>query len=208
MTGISGEWQAVRSEAEQELEQRLSLASSEDMVRGMFFRSVREAVHALAGPEAVEDCLAGCTSGGGFVDFFAYPTRDFLRVLRRAARRMSGAVGGFEGAMRVLGHLGTAAFLESPAGNAAHVVLAGSPRQVLENLPLAYRLMMPAGGTMTVSRDGYTRSRVLLTRDFLPCSYMEGSLEAQLKKAGASGLRVTGRRTGSLSSEYELSWTN
>src|SRR5689334_20656483 len=69
MTGISGEWQAVRTEAEQELEQRLSLASSEDMVRGMFFRSVREAVHALAGPEAVEDCLKDCGSGG-FVDFF------------------------------------------------------------------------------------------------------------------------------------------
>jgi uncharacterized protein (TIGR02265 family) len=207
MTGISGDWQAVRTEAEQELEQRLSLASSEDMVRGMFFRSVREAVHALAGPEAVEDCLADCGSGG-FVDFFAYPTRDFLRVLRRAARCMGGAAGGFEGAMRVLGHLGTAAFLESPAGNAAHVVLAGSPRQVLENLPLAYKLMMPAGGTMTVARDGYTRSRVVLTRDFLPCSYVEGSLEAQLKKAGASGLRVAGRRTGPLSSEYELSWNN
>lgn len=208
MTSISGRWQAVRSEAEVELENRLSLASPQDMVRGMFFRSVREAVLALAGPEAVEDCLADCASGSGFVDFFSYPTQDFLRVLRRAARRMSGAAGGFEGAMRVLGHLGTASFLESPAGNAAHVVLAGSPRQVLENLPLAYKLMMPAGGTMTVARDGYTRSRVLLTRDFLPCSYMEGSLEAQLKKAGASGLRLSGRRTGPLSSEYELSWTN
>lgn len=208
MTGISGEWHTVRSEAELELEQRLSLASAEDMIRGMFFRSVREAVQALKGAEAVADCLAECASGGGFVDFFAYPTRDFLRVLRRAAGLMSGAAGGFEGTMRVLGHLGTAAFLESPAGNAVHVLLTGSPRQVLENLPLAYKVMMPAGGTLSVERDGYTRSRVTLTRDFLPCAYVEGSLEAQLKKAGVSGLRVSGRRTGPLSSEYELSWAN
>jgi uncharacterized protein (TIGR02265 family) len=208
MSGISGEWHTIRSEAERELDQRLSLASPEDTVRGTFFRSVREVLLTLKGAQAVEECLADCGGSRGFVDFFAYPAGDFLRVLRRAAWLMGNAAGGFEGTMRVLGHLGTAAFLESPAGNAVHVLLAGSPRQVLENLPLAYKLMMPAAGTLSVARDGYTRSRVVLTRDFLPCAYVEGSLEAQLKKGGASGLRVSGRRTGSLSSEYELSWAN
>ncbi|PTL79743.1 TIGR02265 family protein [Vitiosangium sp. GDMCC 1.1324] len=206
MSGISGEWSTVRSEAEQELEQRLSLATPDDTMRGMFFRSVREAVHVLKGDAAVEACLEEGGDVRSFVDFFAYPTGDFLRVLRRSAWVLSGAIGGFEETMRVLGHLGTAAFLGGLAGNVMHVLFTGTPRRVMENLPMAYKVMMPTGGGLSVVWLGYTHCRVLFTRDFLPRAYVEGSLEANLKKAGARSLRIAGRLTGALSSEYDVSW--
>jgi len=206
MSGISGEWHTVPSEAELELEHRLALATPRDTMRGMFFRSVQEAVLALKGTAAMEECLEECGGVRGFVDFFAYPAGDFLRMLRRAAWLMGGATGGFEEAMRMLGHLGTAAFLGSQAGNAMEVLISGTPRRVVENLPMAYKVTTPAGGTCSVVFSGHTRGRVHFGRDFLPRPYVEGSLEAHLKKAGARALRITGRLTGPLASEYELSW--
>lgn len=206
MSGISGEWHTVRSEAEQELEHRLSLTTPADTMRGMFFRSVQEAVHAMKGEAAVEACLEEGGSVRSFVDFFAYPTGDFLRVLRRSTWVLSGAVGGFEETMRMLGHLGTAAFLGGLAGNVMQVLFTGTPRRVLENLPMSYKVMMPTGGALSVVWLGHTSCRVCFSRDFLPRPYVEGSLEAQLKKSGAHSLRITGRLTGALSSEYDVSW--
>ena len=78
--------------------------------------------------------------------------------------------------------------------------------RVVENLPMAYKVTTPAGGTCSVVFWGHTSGRVHFERDFLPRPYVEGSLEAHLKKAGARALRITGRLKGPLSSEYELSW--
>ncbi|WNG41399.1 DUF2378 family protein [Archangium violaceum] len=207
MSGISGEWHAVMaSEGERELEYRLSLAGPEDTMRGVFFRSTQEAVLAMKGPAAVTDILEEGGGARGFVDFFAYPTKDFLRVLKRAAWLLGGSVGGFDAAMRVLGNLVTSSFLGSLLGNTIHVLFTGTPRRVLENLPMAYKLMMPTGGGLSVVWLGHTHCRIVFERDFLPRSYVEGSLEAHLKKAGARSLRITGRLTGSLSSEYDVSW--
>ncbi|MFY0582380.1 TIGR02265 family protein [Cystobacter fuscus] len=85
----------------------------------------------------------------------------------------------------MLGHLGTAAFLKSPAGKAMDVLASGTPRRVLENLPMAYQMISPKGGPLSVTALGPTRARVNFQRDVLPCAYLEGLLEALLKKAGA-----------------------
>lgn len=207
MSGISGEWHTVMSsEGERELEHLLSLAGPEDTMRGVFFRSTQEAVLSMKGTAAVAYCMEECEGVRGFVDFFAYPTKDFLRVLRRAAWKLGGSAGGFDGAMRVLGNLVTSSFLGSLVGNTIHVLFTGTPRRVLENLPMAYKLMMPTGGGLSVVWLGHTRCRVIFERDFLPRAYVEGSLEAHLKKAGARALSITGRLTGELSSEYDISW--
>ncbi len=196
----------MRGAAERELELRLLAVGTGDTVLGMLFRSVLEAVRALRGEEVMEECLEEGLRGRPFVDFFAYPAEDFLRMLRRAAWAMGGASGGFEESMRMLGHLGTAAFLRSPAGRAMDVVISGTPRRVVEHLPTSYRVTTPTGGALSVVWWGMTGARVLFARDVLPRSYVEGSLEAQLKKAGARGVRISGRMLGPLSSEFELSW--
>lgn len=192
-------------EAEQELEQRLALVTPGDTVLGMFFRSVLETVQELKGPEAVEECLAGCGERK-FVDFFAYPGMDFLRLLKRTAGMMGEEGEGFEGALRRLGYLGTSALLKSQAGHAVRVVISGTPRRILDNMPMGYRVTTPAGGACKVVLKGQTGGRLILERDVVPRPYVEGSLEAHFLKEGAQGLRIAGKVTGPLSSEYELSW--
>ena len=205
MSAVSGSWKTVREEAQEELEQRLEQVLPTDRVRGVFFRSVQQAMLALKGEAAMEKCLAECEERN-FVDFFAYPAADFLRMLRRAAWLLGAEAGGFQETLRVLGHMGTAAFLNSQAGNAMEVLISGTPRRALESLPMAYLVTTPTGGTLSVSWLGHMHSRIVFSRDFLPRPNVEGSLEAHLKKAGARAIRVTGRWTGGLSSEYDLVW--
>lgn len=206
MNELGADWGLNRRGAERELELRLMAVGPGDTVLGMLFNSVLEAVRALRGAEAMEECLEECLRGHPFVDFFTYPAEDFLRMLRRAAQAMVGAGGDFDESMRMLGHLGTAAFLRSPAGRAMDVLISGTPRRVVEHLATSYRVTTPTGGALSVVWWGLTGARVLFSHDVLPRSYVEGSLEAQLKKAGARGVRISGRMLGPLASEYELSW--
>jgi uncharacterized protein (TIGR02265 family) len=192
-------------EARQELEQRLAVLTPEDTVRGLFFRGVQEAVLELRGPAAVEECFAECGERK-FVDFFAYSGADFLRLLRRTVGLLDGKNSSFEGTLRRLGNLGTSAILRSPAGQAVRLIVSGTPRRILESLPMAYAMTSPAGGACKVALTGPTSGRILFERDVVPCSYVVGSLETHFLKEGARGLRISGRVTGPLSSEYELSW--
>ncbi|HEX5748515.1 MAG TPA: TIGR02265 family protein [Archangium sp.] len=206
MSGVSGEMHAVRSEAELDVERRLALATMQDTIRGMHFRSVKDAMFALRGAAAMEECLTECGGVRSFVDLFAYPAGDFLRMARRAAWMMEGAAGSFEQSMRMLGYMGTAVFLGSQVGRAMQVLISGTPRRVLEYLPMAYKVVMPAGSGISVSFLGHTRAFITFERDFLPVQYVEGALEAHLKQAGARSARIVGRPKAPLSSEYELSW--
>ncbi len=199
-------WDLAPSDAEREVDLRLSQLTPETTVLGVFFRGVLDAVRALQGEEAMEQCREECQGARDFVDFFAYPASDFLRVLRRAGWVMEGKTGGFEETMRILGYLGMAAFLRSQAGRAVELLMSGTPRRVVENLPTAYKLTTPSGGPVSVVWWGQTGARILFTRDALPRPYLEGSLEAQLQKAGARGVRILGRALGPLSSEYNVAW--
>ncbi|WP_434384965.1 TIGR02265 family protein [Melittangium boletus] len=193
--------------AEQELAQHLAWLSPQDTLRGMFFRSVQEALLALRGEAALEVCLEACGGVRDFVDFFAYPARDFVRMLGRAATLMAEGDCSSEDMMRMLGYLGTAVFLKSPVGRAMDVLSSGTPRRVLENLPMAYQVLTPMAGPLTVTWLSPTRARVTFTRSLLPSAYLEGLLEALLKKAGARGVRVACQRLGPLSSEHDLTWS-
>ncbi|ATB29779.1 TIGR02265 family protein [Melittangium boletus] len=193
--------------AGQELSQQLAWLSPEDTLRGMFFRSVQEALLALRGEAALEACLEECGAGRDFVDFFAYPAKDFVKLLGRAAWLMAEGECDVEEMMRMLGHLGTAVFLKSPVGRAMDVLSSGTPRRVLENLPMAYQVLTPMGGPMVVTWLSPTRARVTFTRALLPRPYLEGLLEAMLKKAGARGVRVASHRLGPMMSEYDLTWS-
>jgi uncharacterized protein (TIGR02265 family) len=205
MSAVSGSCKTEKEEAQEEVEHRLAQVLPTDRVRGVFFRSVQQAILVSKGEAAMEECLEECEERD-FMDFFAYPAADFLRMVRRAAWLLRSEEGGFEETMRMLGYMGTAAFLESQAGKAMEVLIAGTPRRALENLPMAYLVTTPTGGPLTVSWPEHMHCRLTFSRDFLPRPYVEGTLEAHLKKAGARAVRVTGRWTGGLASEYELSW--
>lgn len=179
----------------------------DDSLRGLFFRSVLDAMLTLLGEQAMEQCLEECSGERVFKDFFSYPAEDFLRMVRRATWLMEARGYESEETLRMLGHLGMAAFLKSTIGGAMDLLSSGSPRRMLENLPAAYPVLSPRGGTLTVSTPGSTCARVVFSRDVLPGAYLEGLLEALLKKAGARGVRIEGGRPGPLSCEFVLSWT-
>ncbi|MCY1083328.1 TIGR02265 family protein [Archangium lansingense] len=206
MSGVSEDLHAGRSGAELDVEHRLSLASQQDTIRGMHFRSVKEAMFVLRGSAAVEECLSECGGVRTFVDLFSYPAGDFLRMSRRAAWMMEPAAGGFEQAMRMLGYMGTAVFLGSQVGKAMQVLISGTPRRVIEYLPMAYKVVMPAGSGISVAISDHNRALVTFERDFLPRQYVEGALEAHLKQAGARTARIIARPRGPLSSVVELTW--
>ena len=206
MSGVSEQLRTMPSEAELDVEHRLALATAQDTIRGMHFRSVKDAMLALKGPAAMEECLSECGGVRTFVDLFSYPAGDFLRMARRAAWMIEGTAGGFEQAMRMLGYMGTAVFLGSQVGKAMQVLISGTPKRVIEYLPLAYKVTTPGGGACSVAFPDLTTGIVTFERDFLPRPYVEGSLEAHLKQAGARSARINGRMTGPLSCEYELTW--
>jgi uncharacterized protein (TIGR02265 family) len=191
--------------AERELEQRLTLVTPSDSVRGMFFRSVLEVVRALGDEEAVERCLEACGERR-FTEFNGYPTSTFLRLLRMAARLLGDGYGDFGGALRALGRRGATDFFASATGRPLRGMLMGDPKRLLDSLPMAYAVASANGGQCAVRWMGPRSALVLFNRDFLPCAYLEGAMAAAFEVVGVREARVSGRMTGSLASEYTLTW--
>jgi uncharacterized protein (TIGR02265 family) len=192
-------------EAERELERRLALATPEDSVRGMFFRSVVEVMRALENEEVVERCLRECGERR-FVDFTCYPTGSFLRLLWTAAWLLKDGYGDFEGALLALGRRGAMDFFASSTGRPLQVLLGGDPKRLLDSLPMAYAVASSTGSGRCQVTSGEHMALVLLDRDFLPRPYVEGALMSALEVVGAREPWVKGRHMGPLASEYVLTW--
>jgi uncharacterized protein (TIGR02265 family) len=203
----SGGWSvdAATWEVREELERRVELATPGDTVRGLFFLGALELVRALEGEERVVDCLV---AGGEprFVEFFNYPVSAYLRMNERAARVLAPRLGSWEEAQRQLGRRATEDLLKSAAGKALMLVARGETRRLVAHLPSAYRAVVSYGERSLVW-EGPTRGRLVMRRDFLPCEYHEGVLEAALERMKARAVEVRGLRTGVLEGEYLLSWT-
>jgi uncharacterized protein (TIGR02265 family) len=192
-------------EAERELERRLALATPEDCMRGMFFRSVLEVMRAVGDEGAVEQCLKECPERR-FVDFTCYPTGSFLRVLWTAAWLLKDGYGNFEGALRALGRRGAMDFFASSTGRPLQTLLGGNPKRLLDSLPMAYAVASSTGSGRCQVTSSERAALMLLDRDFLPRPYVEGALASALEVVGVREPRVRGRHLSPLSSEYVLTW--
>ena len=190
---------------EQDLEERLSLATPGDAVRGLFSKGILNALRSLLGEPAVEHCLEVCGERK-FVDFFNYPVRTHLLVVFTGARLLAPRYGGMEQALRQLGRNSTADFLNSTAGKTMQLIARGNPTKLLDTLPFAYQVSL-SFGTQTLEWEGPTSGRYILRRDFIPLPSHEGVLEALLETSRARDVKVRGRRTGGLlDTEYTFSW--
>jgi uncharacterized protein (TIGR02265 family) len=190
---------------EQDLEQRLSLATPEDTVRGLFTHGLLKMVRSLEGEAGVERCLEACGERT-FVDFFNYPVHTHLLVVFTAARLLAPRYGGMEEALRNLGRCSARDFLNSATGKAMTMLALGKPRNLLFALPSAYQVGL-SFGTQSLVWTGLTSGRYILQRDFIPLPSHEGVVAALLETGNARDVKVRGRRTtGFLDSEYEFSW--
>jgi uncharacterized protein (TIGR02265 family) len=189
---------------ELELKRRLTLATPVDTVRGMSFHTTLDVVRADLGVEAMEQCLEPLKEKS-YKSFFTYPVSEYLRLQYAAAWLLSEKHGGFDNAVRRIGAGIAPGFLGSVVGKAFMLLTKEGPRQLLNNMPVAYRAAS-SFGEATVHWTG-PRSGVLTTkRDFLLYLNHEGGLMGLFRTLGIQDGRVSGRQIGPLDNEVTFSW--
>jgi uncharacterized protein (TIGR02265 family) len=195
-------WPPIGSE--EDLRRRLSLVTPADTTRGLFLNGVLESVRQLGSEDTVRYCL-GESGEQHFVELFSYPLVTLLRMAYAGARRLSDDTRSFSEVMRQMGYLSARSFSSSKMGGMMLKMIIGKPRLLLDTLPLAHR-MSTSAGDCKVRWMGHTQAIVRITRDFLPPSYTEGSLQGAFEIAKIRSLTVRAFPTESLDNEYELTW--
>jgi uncharacterized protein (TIGR02265 family) len=197
-------WPMAPPGSDEDLEQRLALASPPDTVRGMFLRSTLDAVRTLGDEGAVRYCQR-VSGEEKLVDFFIYPVSANLRMVFTAARMLEGRYGGFDGALRELGYRAAECFLASAAGMALQFLARGDAKRLVGHLPSAYRASV-SFGVRSVVWTGPTSGRISMRREFMPYPFHEGVLLGVLEKVNAKDARVRGLQLSTLESDYDISW--
>ncbi|HEX8437236.1 TIGR02265 family protein [Archangium sp.] len=198
------EWPMAVPGSDEDLELRLALTSPSDTARGMFLRTMLEAVRTLGDEELMRRCQA---AGGEekLVDFFIYPITVNLRMVFAAARMLETRCGSRDEALRQLGRRAGECFLASTAGLALQFLARGNTKRLVSNLPSAYRAAV-SFGARSVVWTGRTSGRLTMRREFMPYPFQEGMLLGVLEKAHAKGVRVCGHQLSTLESDYDISW--
>jgi uncharacterized protein (TIGR02265 family) len=204
MVDERGWWVPALPGSDEDLEQRLSLASPADAARGMFLRATLDAVRILGDEEAVRRCQQ-VSGEEKLVDFFTYPVTANLRMVFTAARMLEARYGGIPEALRQLGRGAAECFLASTAGLALQLLAAGDTGRLVGNMPSMYRASV-SFGVRSVVWMGPTSCRLTMRREFMPSPFQEGMLLGVLKKAKARGARVQGHQLSTLESDYDVSW--
>ncbi|HEX5745559.1 MAG TPA: TIGR02265 family protein [Archangium sp.] len=199
-----GWWVPAPPGSDEDLQQRLAMASPADTSRGMFLRATLDAVRILGDEEAVRRCQR-VSGEEKLVDFFSYPVSANLRMVFTAARMLEARSGGISEALRLLGRGAAACFLSSTAGLALQLLAGGDTNRMVGNMPSMYRASV-SFGVRSVVWMGPTSCRLTMRREFMPASFQEGLLLGVLEKAHARGARVVGQQLSTLESDYDVSW--
>ncbi|WNG36269.1 DUF2378 family protein [Archangium violaceum] len=199
--GAGGSWPIG---SEEDLQQRLALVTPEDTTRGLFINGVLEAVRQLGGEPAVQHCLAQ-SQEKRFMDLFNYPFAKLIRVSYAGARHLSDESRSFDEVMRQMGYVSAKSFAASRMGALMLRTIFSAPRRLVDTLPVSHR-MNTSSGECTVQWTGVNSAVVRITRQFLPPSYTEGSLQGSFEAARVQGLTVRIHSISLLDNEYELSW--
>lgn len=187
-----------------DLAQRVALATPADTAWGAFLRSLLEAIRVLGDEGLVRRCLEVCGQEQP-VEFFRYPVRWRLQMMALSLEALAARHGGSGNALRLLGRQATSSFLCSHGGRLMLMLAGGDRKRVLEGAHIGFR-MGSSYGTHTTRWLGSASFYWRMEREFMPLPFMEGVLQALLEQTGARNVRVVGRQTGALDSEYELSW--
>ncbi|MGZ3458994.1 MAG: TIGR02265 family protein [Archangium sp.] len=190
--------------SDDDLEQRLAMASPSDTARGAFLRATLDTVRLLEDEEAVRRCQQA-SGEDKLVDFFVYPITANLQMVFAAARMLEGRCGGFDEALRVIGYGAAKCFLASAAGMALQFLARGDTKRLVGHLPSAYRASV-SFGVRSMAWTGPTSGRLTMRREFMPYPFHEGVLLGVLGRANARGVRVRGHQLSTLESDYEVSW--
>jgi uncharacterized protein (TIGR02265 family) len=192
-------------DVERQLRHRMAMASPTDTARGMFFNGALEVARALGGSEAADRCR-DVIGEKRFIDFFNYPVLELLRMTLEAVRLLGPGSGGGAGVLRRMGTQAAKDFLASPSGKTMLLLTGGNPRRLLNQLPTSYRTAVSFGERRVIWSVGERSGLLVVQRDFMPPAYTKGLLQGLMEAVGARNVCVSGRPTGMLDSEYEISW--
>jgi uncharacterized protein (TIGR02265 family) len=192
-------------DVEQDLQQRLLLATPQHTTRGFLFTSLLRVVRELGGDEAVvKRCLAA-SGEKSFVEFFNYPTRSLLLLLTAAGRALSSKFGSAEEVLRQIGFKAGSSYMETPVGRTALQQAGNTPQQFMIALQTLYWVLTTYGKpalTWPTSNSGVLTVEVT----FMPLAYHVGGAEAIAKRLGVKNVNIRARKTGDLSIALEVSW--
>lgn len=191
--------------AEQDLQQRLSLAAPQHTTRGFLFTSLLRVVRDLGGDETVvKRCLAA-SGEKSFVEFFNYPTRSLLLLLGAAAGALSGKLGGYEEVLRQIGFKAGSSYMETPVGRTALQQAGSTPQQFMIALQTLY-WVLTTYGKPALTWPGANQGVLTIEVTFMPLAYHVGGAQAIAKKLGVKNVNITARKTGDLSIALEVTW--
>ncbi len=186
-----------------DLAKRIAAAKPSDTSRGLNFNTVFGLVTDLLGEgEAKKLDPHG---KGGRVDFFSYPIADYLTITWDAADRLEDRLGSTEAVFRELGRRTITGFLASMLGKTIFAMAGRDPRRVISSGPAGYRSAV-SYGERKVEFLGERSARMTFEHDFMPASFHSMVIETALHSTEARNVRVTGRDTAFLSSEYRIDW--
>jgi uncharacterized protein (TIGR02265 family) len=192
-------------DAEQDLQQRLSLATSQYNTRGFLFTSLLRVVRDLGEDEAmVQRCLMA-SGEKSFVEFFNYPTRSLLLLLSAAARALSSRFGSVEEALRQIGSKAGSTYMETPVGQTALQQAGSSPQQFMIALQTLY-WVLTTYGKPALAWPGPNCGVLTVECTFMPLAYHVGGAQAIARRLGVTNVSVRARKKGPLSIELEVSW--
>jgi uncharacterized protein (TIGR02265 family) len=192
-------------DVERQLRHRMAMASPTDTARGMFFNGALKVARALGGSEAADRCQH-VLGEKRFIDFFNYPVVELLQLSLEALRLIGPRAGGGAGVLRRMGAQAASDFLASAPGRTMLMLTDKNPRRLLSQLPSSFRTVVSFGDRRMVWSVAERSGLLLTQRDFMPPAYTKGLLQGVLEAVGAKGIHVSGRPTGMLDSEYEVSW--
>jgi uncharacterized protein (TIGR02265 family) len=186
------------------LEQRLALARPEHTLRGFFFNSALELVRELQDTVVLNRCVEAA-GGNRFMAFFSYPVTSLNRLLYTAAWALSETQGGFDGAMRAMGHHVVPDFLDSAAGGALLRLAGRDPKRLLTSLPAGYRTAI-LHGECSIRWTTPSSGTLVVRNSTIPMEYLEGAAQGIYELTKIANVKVVGRREGLTDSEIDVSW--
>jgi uncharacterized protein (TIGR02265 family) len=186
-----------------DLERRIALATPPDTVRGVIFRATSGLVRRHLGEDAARACDPAREKRN---DFFSYPIADYLRLAWAAADALERRLGSPEAVFFAIGEAAVEDLARTLFGRTVLALAAGSPRQVLEQIPGGYKATV-GYGERRVTWLSPRSARVSYARDFLVPGFHRGILTAALHTTGARDVTADARVTGPLDLEVEVGWT-
>lgn len=204
MSDETGEGRGPPYDAEQDMENRLRLATPEYTTRGILFLATLTTVRELGGEEMARRCLEA-SGEAEFVEFFNYPTRALLEMLATAARQLSARYGSYEEVLRRLGRRSAELYMASVVGRSAQLVSAADPMRLVRTLEELYKVSMAYSAPAVVWK-GPQRGVLIVQRTFTPLPFHEGGAVTIGASLGLKNVEARARATGPLSLELEISW--